>query len=430
MTGRLPPILLANAGYYGTLAAVRSLGRAGVPVYLAASARAPATWSRYVAERFRAPDLDDPQRFLDWLFDFGARHPGTVLYPTSDDAAWLYSMHRDELSRWYRMYQPPLETMRMLLDKRELLALCDRVGLAAPPTYFLRTDDRAPAPDGTTPAERGADAVGYPLLIKPRTQVLLDKHQKGCIVESRQELAGGLTAFGDAHRYHALGAAGMPEATQPMLQRYFPAAAEHIYSIAGFADDRGTLTALAATKVLQRPRKLGIGLCFESAPLDPELADRLGALTRAAGYRGVFEAEFIPADGRHLLIDFNPRFYSQMAFEIERGLPLAALAYDAAVGEPLLTAAMATRELDRSVSRAYTHGLVFVLLLAAQRLSGRMSAGEAAAWRAWRRSHRGRLTDAVLDRGDPFPFVGEVAARLWGYASHPAVSVRSMVFNR
>ncbi len=36
----------------------------------------------------------------------------------------------------------------------------------------------------------------------------------------------------------------------------------------------------------------------------------------------------------------------------------------------------------------------------------------------------------IIDPADPFPLVGEVAARMWGYATHPAVSVRSMVLNR
>ena len=45
----LPPVLLTTANYNGTLAAVRSLGRAGIRVTTADPARfAVSAWSRYV----------------------------------------------------------------------------------------------------------------------------------------------------------------------------------------------------------------------------------------------------------------------------------------------------------------------------------------------------------------------------------------------
>lgn len=429
-TPSLPPILLANATYYGTLAAVRELGRAGVPVIVVGDAAATATWSRYATRRVRAPYLDEPERFVEWLLEFGHREPGTVLYPTSDDVAWLYSAFRDELSQSFRMYQPPLANLQRLLDKRELFRLCAELGIAAPRTWFPTADEgEAIIAEATAAMADGSSAVGYPLLIKPATQVLLALHRKGSIVESAGDLAVRLRSYCAENVYHPLVQARVPGAARPMLQTYYPAGTDSIYSVAGFVDEAGQVSALAARKVLQRPRKLGIGLCFEAAPLDGVLVDELSALARRAGYYGVFEAEFIPAEGAHLLIDFNPRFYSQMAFEIDRGLPLAAMAYEAAMGAPVLGGARAVTERARG-TRAYAHGFVLRLMLAAQRLSGRMSAGEATAWRAWHRAHRGLLTDAVHDRGDPMPMLAEVAVRLWGYASHPAVSVRSMVLDR
>ena len=50
------------------------------------------------------------------------------------------------------------------------------------------------------------------------------------------------------------------------------------------------------------------------------------------GYFGVFEAEFIRLGDERLLIDFNPRFFGQMGFDVARGLPIVGLAYEAALG--------------------------------------------------------------------------------------------------
>src|SRR5882672_9837994 len=105
MTARYPgerPVLLPMASYHGTLAAVRCLGAAGVRVTLAESSPlVPAVWSRFAARRVRSPSPEDPPSFLQWLMDFGAREPGHVLHPTSDDVAWLYARHRDELAKHF-----------------------------------------------------------------------------------------------------------------------------------------------------------------------------------------------------------------------------------------------------------------------------------------------------------------------------------------
>ena len=81
------PALLANADYYGTLAAARSLGRYGVPVTVAHENHlGAASWSRFIADSCSCPPTSDSRAFLSWLIAFGAAHPGHVLYPTSDDS--------------------------------------------------------------------------------------------------------------------------------------------------------------------------------------------------------------------------------------------------------------------------------------------------------------------------------------------------------
>src|SRR5262249_52020819 len=117
------PALLANSGFYGTLAATRFFGENGVPVYLADDDLFGVTrWSRHVARRIHGPSLSDTTRFVEWLLGVGAREPGIVLYPTSDDAAFLYALHRDALSAFYRMLSPPVGVMLEVLDKRRLYA--------------------------------------------------------------------------------------------------------------------------------------------------------------------------------------------------------------------------------------------------------------------------------------------------------------------
>jgi predicted ATP-grasp superfamily ATP-dependent carboligase len=189
-------------------------------------------------------------------------------------------------------------------------------------------------------------------------------------------------------------------------------------------DETGELfVCRASAKVLQRPRKLGIGLCFEAAPMDEALAEKVRRMCVGLGYFGVFEAEFIAAGERRLLIDFNPRLYSQLAFDVDRGMPLPLLAYLAATGDrETLKAEVLHAKLRQARTRperVYTHHLVLELLLRGQLASGRLSRDEVRGWRRWLADHARWATDAVADPDDGLPALADLALHLAGCAAHP-----------
>lgn len=419
------PVLLFDGSYYGTLAAARCLGRAGILVTLAdASMLAPARWSRYVGQRVACPRPNDTERFLAWLLDWGRRSPGYVLYPTSDDLAWLFARHRDDLAPYFQLFQPPVDTIYGLLNKQQLAAACAAVGLDMPVT-------RVPADDEDL--VRLAATLHYPQLIKPQTQILFGSHIKGAQAHSADDLVARYRQFVAANGFGRALLATDPQVVRPLVQAYHPEAADQIYSMSGFADHNGALVAVrAARKVLQRPRKLDIGLCFEAAEVMPELRAKLEALCRHVGYYGAFEAEFICANGQALLIDFNPRFYSQMAFEIGRGLPLPLLAYHAACGDDaaLQAALQAAQGWQPQARQIYCHRWTLQLLLRAQRMSGRLSAADARTWQHWYATQRQHATDAVADRADPIPALVDHALHLRWYARHPRAFVRQIVLDQ
>jgi D-aspartate ligase len=185
-------------------------------------------------------------------------------------------------------------------------------------------------------------------------------------------------------------------------------------------------------KIFQRPRRLGIGLCFQNAPLDPHIAEGTRRLAQSAGYYGVLQLEFIRIGERYLLIDYNPRFYNQLAFDIARGLQLPMLAYAAARG--------ATDDVRRLVEASQQpqddNGLVFCnefglsIMLVAQRLMGQMSPAQALLWQRWRADHDGAMIDPALAPGDMLPGFVDVAAQLHVMARHPRAFLRKVVLDR
>jgi predicted ATP-grasp superfamily ATP-dependent carboligase len=270
------------------------------------------------------------------------------------------------------------------------------------------------------------------VLLKPRTQVFLESGIKGFIVQDKATLASELARFRSLVAFNRVLTDRHPDIQEPMVQEYLTAAETSIFSVSGFVADDGAIVARAAMKVLQRPRKVGIGLCFEGRELEPVLVEKLSALCKAIGYHGTFESEFIVDGDRRLLIDFNPRFYSQMGFDVARGAPLPMMVWHAARGEKKELAA----ELDRartwkpSGREVYCHKTMLDLVLTLQGMSGQMSKDDVRHWRRWYSEHRATATDAVRDPDDNMPAVIDAASWVQHFAKHPRSFVRSFVLNR
>lgn len=414
-----PPVLLADATWYGTLAAARDLGAHGIRVTLASDSWiAPARWSRHVARTVSCPSSKDATRFLGWLLRFGAEEPGYVLYPTSDEVAWLVAAHSEALSRSFRLYTPPIGSLVRLLDKARLAEDARAAGLDVPESSVPRDECEV---------ERSGHELAFPLLVKPRAQVFGRDLGKGVHVEKPAALLPSWWAQRRQAKYDAEILDQVPDVCLPMLQSSV-SSAERIYTVDGFVDETGQLFAtLACVKVLQRPRGSGPGIIFVHAEMDPAIERGLRLLFQATGYYGVFDAEFIELGTRRLLIDINPRFYNHMAFEIDRGLHLPWLAYLASTGDrEALNGEVEKANGARIPRRAYVHRLPTALLFAAQRLARALSGKDHLRWRRWISRRHGLITDPARAAGDPAPVVAEVVMEALALLRHPRSYLRGL----
>lgn len=405
------PVLLLMAEYNGTLAAVRCLADRGVSVVLAtASVSAPARWSNGVAEVVRCPGFrEGPRAIVDWLIAYGRDHIGTVLYPTCDEMAWLISLYREELAPFYALCSPEANAIRSILDKKALYEAAARVGIDSPGTWYPQTEEDL----------RAVFEAAHPCIVKPRTQTFFVSHAKGGVATTLPELVALWSQYRAAH-YHAAVLADMKGIEVPMVQKFLPSAAKSVYSITGFvAADGSVLASRGSNKVLQHPPRAGIGLCFESMEPDASLTQRLASLCRDIGYYGVFEAEFIRDGEREVLIDFNPRYFGQMGFDIARGMALPWIAYLSAVGNHTGAQQAAHGSLDGGSPRYYVDSLALRWYLTAGRLFGGVSRSERRRWLDWLDANRGATVDAIAAERDRAPWFAALAARLWYSARHP-----------
>lgn len=419
------PALLTETGNCGTLAAARDLGKRGIEVWTLSSDKgAPTAASRYVSKHIRSHAAVTPEQNLELLLEIGKSNPGMVLYPTSDDFAWLQSAYLDELRPWFRMYSPDGTAMENVLDKRRLFEACCEAGIESPVSYFAESLDEV--------ADIAKRAT-FPLLLKQRTQIFSVTHSKGAVVRKAEELVPAYKKFVSGNQHADAVHARMPFSSWPLMQEFHTDAHKGSYLVSGFVNrDHTHIVAQAAVKVLQYPRTLGIALCMETAPLDDDLAQRILALCKRTGHFGVFQIEFLVANGRKLLIDFNPRYYHYMGFDMARGIPFPWLAHLGACGEEAALADAiehARQHLDRN-EFTFSCRLQLRELLWAQRLAGTMSAKDFKYWRDWYKKHKHHMIDAVADPDDRKPERASALAKVMSYARHPRAFIRKVALDR
>ena len=407
--------LLSRPDWNGTLAATRALGRAHVPVHVAGpSVITISGSSRFAGRRLHCPPLARPGEHLRWLLALGKAHPRRyALCPTSDDSAWLYAAHAEELAPLFLQSPPPLSALRLLLDKSRLTQGATAVGLRTPATWF-------PADAGE--AARIAEGARFPLLIKQRAQVFSSTNSKGAVVSGPGEVAEAWTRFRARNRFAGEVLERWPGLDLPMLQEFLPVAAERIYCLSGFLAKDGARHALRASlKVLSHPRRLGIGVCFEHEEVDPALAQAVLELCRRAGFHGAFQCEFLEQGGERLLIDFNPRFYNFMSFDQARGLPQAELSYLDACGDEAafdLTLLQAAQVTAGAAAMVWCDRIGLRQMLLVEGVLGVCGREERRRWRGWL-ARAQVVIDAQGETGDRRPVLAGWFARLRGALRHP-----------
>jgi D-aspartate ligase len=426
LTTQAPAILLGDANYYGTLAAIRSLGRAGVNVVTVDPSKiCHGRFSRYSSQHLTCPPFEESGAWAEWLLRNGRVGSRRTIYATSDAVSFALARFRNELNADFELYQPSLETIMSILDKGLLMQNAQAIGIETPPTWF---------PQNSSEAEQTARHVGEKVLIKPRSQLAQRTKTKGTVVESSgRRLRTVFDSYLKDQSITSEFAKQSTESLAPLVQQYYPNSADNVYSLSGFREkDGGRMIMRAARKIVQRPRSIGIGLCFEPAPVDPLLAQQAKRLCERIGYYGVFELEFIFAEGKAMLIDFNGRFYNQMAFDMARGMELPALAYAAAIRDQTeVSRLMAHGDSERPDEvGGFCNSFVLTTTIKTQLILRTMSRKEAVHWLSWSKGKHGTIVDAVKDDSDALPAVVHVVQFLLKALRHPRAFVRQYGLER
>ena len=173
-----------------------------------------------------------------------------------------------------------------------------------------------------------APRLPYPVLIKPRTHVNRLRNDKGVVVRSAEELKAEYPRFLAREQRRYDDSLRELDAVQPVIQKFVEIGREGVVSISGFVGrSADVFVTRRSTKIFQRSRPVGVGVCYESCEADPALSEAVRRICGELAYFGLFEVEFILHDGAWTIIDFNPRLFNQIGLDLRRGMPLPMLAY-------------------------------------------------------------------------------------------------------
>ncbi len=305
------PVAILGAVAHGPLGIARSLGRLGVPVYLAdSSLRGPAFFSRYCRRRFHC-DYQGPSpeaavaALLEVRRAIGRR---AILIPTTDDATLFVAAHADELRDAFLLVDVPRDLVPTLCSKKRMHELARQVGIPTPHAIF---------PDSRRDVLGFLDRVAFPVMLKGIDGLRLQRRcgVRMLIVHTPDELL---------EKYDS-----MEDPTEPnlMLQEYIPGTS---WMFNGYFDaDSDCLIGFTGRKVREYPVSRGstsLGICDRNETVD--------ALTRqfmkAIGYRGILDIGYRhdPRDGRYKVFDVNPRIGATFRlFVAENGMDVARALY-------------------------------------------------------------------------------------------------------
>lgn len=251
------PAVIVGADVCG-LGLARSLGRAGVPVFVMDSdARRPAMHSRYV-RRFVSAAIEGPG-LVDGLLALREQLDGrAVLFLTSDMQVRAVSEHRAKLQTAYRIRMPDHDSICQLLHKAGFQELAERHGFRVPAMVMVRK------PSDLAQLSR----IRFPAVVKPGSKeaFLRGPAPRAVRVE-------------DAAAAEAICRAVLPLVSDLIVQEWVEGPDDNIYFCLHYHGRDGRLVASFTGRKL-RCWPLSTGSTASCIPA-PEVADVLEPLSRA-----------------------------------------------------------------------------------------------------------------------------------------------------
>ncbi len=283
-------------------ACVRSIARNGLkPVVASEYEHVPAAHSRFCSECVRLPAPDeDLLAYRDALLELASRPDISTILPLRCRDTYLFSKYQSAFEEHVSLVTPPMETLRTVHDRLQLVAAAENAGVPVPESCLLselRDRDRE-------------------IVIKSRYNLLVSEYLDAY---SETESATTDTVFHCARdepldRERVRTTVGH----DPIVQEFIPSRNEYLF---GAVCDHGTPLATFQHRQIRGDSYTGGGGVYRETTAIPELEQVGRKLLEAIDYHGVACIEYMKhaETGEFYLTEINPRFWQSVPCAIRAG---------------------------------------------------------------------------------------------------------------
>lgn len=369
---------LLIGGDYRALGLARSLGRRGIPVWVAKADDVLAGSSRFTQRSVPWPAGSDAEQ-IDCLVtlaeDRGLK--GWVLFPTHDRTADLVSRHHATLEKHYRLTTSPWERFSLAQDKRLAYTRAQSLGIDVPRTWY---------------PESGAEVADldleYPVILKPASHAI-DNPLSQVKVWRIDDRASLLTRYAEASPFLPPG--------QVMIQEIIPGDGSRQFSFAAACRDGEAVASVTVQRSRQIPMDFGRASTFVESMDLPDVVEPATRMIADIGLTGLVEVEFKrdPRDDRLKLLDVNARVWGWHSIGAAAGVDFPYLAWRIACGEPV-------EPIQGRAGVRWARLTTDLMASAPGLLAGRMPVGP------YFRSLRRPLVGPIAAKDDPVPALLEL----------------------
>lgn len=308
------PVLLVRVGRYpihhGAVGVIRTLGRAGVPVYAVTDKGVtPTSSSRYLTGEVKLSSGGKPDQsaLLERLVDAIEQLPAMpMLVCTDDEAAVLVAEGAGALAGRAILPAVPPDLPRELASKRGLYEICRRFGVPTPATWWVKTADDL---------KEALANIALPVIVKQAdtwSRLTRPAIKSSTVVRTAEDAERLLTAF---DRW--------PDGAAMVVQEYLPDETSEDWFAHGYCTASSRVARIfTGRKIWSWPARAG-ATAYARTERNEEIECAVRDLCEHIDYRGIFDTDwrYDRRTGTCVLLDFNPRVGAQFRmFEDENGI--------------------------------------------------------------------------------------------------------------
>lgn len=308
-------VLVIDGEQRATLALVRALGQAGIPVAVgSASATCLAGSSRFCSRHVRYASPSHEEAFQAGLLKEveGGRYK--VLISMTDITTVLVARMREALERYVHVPIATADQISRVQDKREVLRAAQKIGIGCPATFMPRDEQDL---------EGMAGKLCYPVVLKPR----LSWFERG-----GEWISGTVQFAHDAadlkEKYRQVSA----EIPDPLVQERIEGEGRGVFLLVWNGELKA---AFCHRRLREKPPWGGVSVYRESVPFDRESVEQSYQLLHGLGWQGpaMVEYKVDNRDGQLKLMEVNGRFWGSLQLASDAGMNFPLLYYRLAIGE-------------------------------------------------------------------------------------------------